>query len=126
MEVCHIAARFDSWTAPRQRRDLWMQPLDVGQTASYKANMGTDRVVLGLENANTLGAEVHLADRQSLRQWQKGNDVVHCNPHIQRLMSGLPSHCSEIDPRRRCDWVFGYPWSTPCCWGLHFWGGVLH
>ena len=92
-----------------------MQPLEVGHTASYKANMGADRVVPGLENANTLGTEVHLADRQSLRQWQKGKGAVHCNPYIQRLLSDLPSHCSEIAPRRRCDWVFEYSWSTPYC-----------
>ena len=96
-----------------------MRPLEVGQRASYKANMGTGRLVPGLEDANTLGAEVHLADRQSLRQWQEGKDVVHCNPHIQTFPSGLPSHCSEIAPRRRCDWVFRYSWSTPY-WVLHF------
>ena len=44
-----------------------MQPLEVGQTASYKVYMGTNRIVPGLENANALGAEVHLADRQGLR-----------------------------------------------------------
>ena len=68
-----------------------MQPLEEGQTASYKANLGPNRVVPGLENANTLGIEVHLDDRQGFRHWQKGDGAVHCNPHIQRPLSGLPS-----------------------------------
>ena len=77
-----------------------MQPLEVGQTASYKANLGPNWVVPGLANANTLRAEVHWADRQGFRHWQKGKGIVHCNPHIQRLLSDLPSHCFEIAQRR--------------------------
>lgn len=88
--------------------------------AGYKAKMGPNRVVPGLEDANTLGIGVHFADRQGLQHWQEGKGVVHCNPHIRRLLGGLPSHFSEIAPRWRRDWVPGYSWSTAYCWELHF------
>jgi len=91
--------------------------------ANHRVNRGSNRVVPGLENANTLGTGVHFADRWGLRYWQEGKGVVHL--HIHRLLNGVPSHCSEIVPRWRRDWVPWYLWSAAYCWILHFCGDIF-